>query len=221
MSSNNITGTYNLATSMEGWIGEVNIDGSNQVADIYLDINNDGDYEDLEEQLLNLPYSFNDTFNAIELIESNEFKHYGVYIDNDFAVWDSYFWNESEWQGDGMAVMVRQPDTVNLLDFIGQYTFIDVDGDSGTYQLIDVSDSETKLELNVVGEDHDKIIITDDNVRSTGIIDFSADFVEPFDSSEDWHIMVLPGKAMIIASSDKDENVFAGDGGIAVAIKEQ
>lgn len=211
-----ISGTYNLATSMEGAVGQVEIDATAKEADIYLDLNGDGDYQDAEEKLLNLPYEFNEDYKAIELIESNSFKHYGVFVDNDISVWDSYYWNGSEWQGDGMSVMIRQPDSVNLADYVGEYNYIDVDGYHGSFKLTDVGTSEVILDLSVDGEDTG-VTLTSSNVDSNGIIRFSADFVEPYDSLEEWSLMVLPNRAMIISSTD--DTAFNGDGGFAVGIK--
>ena len=213
--NDDITGTYNLVTSMEGAVGQAVIDGTTKTADIYLDMNGDSDYNDAEEQLLDLSYDFNETYKAIELVESDLFKHYGVFIDNTISVWDSYYWNGSNWQGDGMALMLKQPDTVNLADYVGQYNYIDVDGYSGSFSLTDIGTSEIELKLSVDGE----VTITNDNVDSQGIIHFTADFVEPFGTTENWSLMVLPNKAMIISSTDT--NAFSGDGGFAVAVKEQ
>ena len=216
--NDDITGTYNLVTSMEGAVGQAVIDGSTKTADIYLDMNGDGDYEDAEEQLKDLDYTFNDNYKAIELIEGTSFKHYGVFINNTISVWDSYYWNGSDWQGDGMALMLKQPETVNLADYVGQYNYIDVDGYSGSFSLTDVGTSEVELKLSVDGENVE-VTITQANVDDQGIINFSADFVEPFGTTENWSLMVLPNKAMIISSTDP--NAFSGDGGLAVAVKKQ
>lgn len=217
---NLIEGTYNLATSMEGAIGEVIVSPDTNTVDIYLDMNGDGDYVDndtetVDDILLDLPYSYNTTYNAIELIESNSFKHYGVYFNNELAVWDSYFWNGTTWQGDGMSVMVKQDKVVDLNEYEGQYYYIDVDGDYGSFKLVYIDVNDPKLDMKVEGETI--ISITQSNVDDRGIINFEADLGNDDGKVERWHMMGLPGSAIILSSTDN--LAFEGDGGIVVGIK--
>ena len=213
---NDIDGTYNLATSMEGAIGEVTIDSSSNSADINIDLNGDGDYNDSEEKLYNLPYVFNNEYKAIKLIESNEFKHYGVFVNNDISVWDSYYWNGENWQGDGMSIMVRKNTSLNLSNCTGEYNYVDVDGDTGTYELVNIGNNDTELQF-IVDNQNTGITITDSDIDNRGIINISADLVEPEGENENWYMMVLPNKIMIIASAN--DNAFSGDGGFAIGVK--
>ena len=214
--SNLIDGTYNLATSMEGAIGEVVV--SANTVDIYLDMNGDGDYDDkiVDNTFTNLDYIYNDEYNAIELIESDTFKHYGVYLNDEIAVWDSYTWDEIEgsWTGDGMSVMVKQDTSVNLADYEGEYYFIDVDGDYGSFELVY---NDPELEMKV---DEEIIVsLTQSNVDDRGIINFQADLANDDGTDESWHMMALPGSAVILSSTDPD--AFEGEDGkgIVVGIK--
>jgi len=204
-----IDGTYNLATSMEGAIGEVIVDANSKTVDIKLDMNGDGNYAE-EDTFTNLPYSYNDTYNAIELIENDVFKHYGVYYNNEIAVWDSYFWDGTAWTGDGMSVMVKQDTSVNLADYEGEYYFIEVDGENGAFELVY---NDPDLEIKHEGETVVSIN-KNDHLDDRGILTFNADFG---DGEFIWHMMALPGNAIVISSTDID--AFEGDGGIVVGIK--
>jgi len=213
---NLIEGTYNIATSMEGAVGEVIVNTDSNTVDIYLDMNGDNDYEDPEEKYENLSYFYNSTYNAIELKESNLFKHYGVYYNNELAVWDSYFWDNGSWTGDGMSVMVKQDKTVNLNEYEGAYYFIDVDGDYGSFELINIGVNEPNLDMRVAGVSIG-VSLTQSNIDSRGIINFKADLANNDGTDEQWHMMALPGSAIILSSTD--DNAFGGDGGIVVGIK--
>jgi len=210
---NLIDGTYNLATSMEGAIGEVIVKSDTNTVDIYLDMDGDGLYTGKFDDILeDLPYSYNENYNAIELIESEEFKHYGVYYNDEIAVWDSYTWDEIEgsWTGDGMSVMVKQDTSVNLADYEGEYYFIEVDGENGAFELVY---NDPDLEIKYEGETVVSINKTD-HLDDRGILTFNADFG---DGEFIWHMMALPGNAIVISSTDID--AFEGDGGIVVGIK--
>ncbi|HLV10291.1 MAG TPA: hypothetical protein VKY40_08785 [Halanaerobiales bacterium] len=215
-----IKGTYNLATSLEGWVGVVEIDTLNNQVDVKLDMDGDGDYDDeFEGEPEDLPlmdYTFNEDYKAIEIIEDEEFRHYGIFLNNDIGIFDSYVWDETaeDWTGDGMFVLVKQPDSVNLADYAGEYTYIDVDASFGTFKLIEEGEG-----LKFIVDNEDTGIIFEQENIEDGVIKFEADLLgdqeEP--SEQTWYFIFLPGQVLVAASSH--EEAFGGDlGGIAIGI---
>lgn len=219
-----IAGTYNVATSLEGWVGEVTItpdgtDPSTGTVDVKLDINSDGDYVDTvdgdPEDMPGLSYSFDENYHAIKIIESNEFRHFGVFLNNQVGIFDSYMWDGTDWTGDGMFILVKQDTALNLSDYVGEYTYIDVDADYGVFELVV---DGTDLRLWVDGEDTGITFSSTDLNDGNGVVGFDADFVEPEGTTEYWNFVFLPGQVIIAASSD-DVTFEDNDGGFAVGVK--
>ena len=211
-----IGGSYNVATSLEGWVGMVTINPADSSVEVKLDKNSDGDYDDANETYPPMSYTFDQEFNAIKIIEDDEFRHFGVFLNNDVGIFDCYMWDGTDWVGDGMFVMVKQQsDSVNLLDYAGKYTYIDVDADYGTFELISEGDT---LSFLADGEDTG-LTISQDNVVG-GVISFEANLAGAEDGTKQtWNFVFLPGQVIIVASSDEIAFGGEGDGGFAIGIK--
>ena len=209
-----IGGSYNVATSLEGWVGMVTINPADSSVEVKLDKNSDGDYDDKDEAYPPMSYTFDQEFNAIKIVEDNEFRHFGVFLNNDVGIFDCYMWDGTDWTGDGMFVLVKQQSgPVNLLDYAGKYTYIDVDADYGTFELVPAGDT---LSFLADGEDTGLIFSQADVVD--GVISFDANLAGAEDGTQTWNFVFLPGQVIIVASSD--EIAFGGEGGgFAIGIK--
>ena len=211
-----IGGNYNVATSLEGWVGMVTIDPANSIVEVKLDKNGDANYDGANETYPPMSYTFDQEFNAIKIVENDEFRHFGVFLNNDVGIFDCYMWDGTDWVGDGMFVLVKQQlGSVNLLNYAGKYTYIDVDADYGTFEL--VPDGEN-LSFLVDGEDTELTFIQADVVD--GIISFEANLAGAEDGTlQTWNFMFLPGQVIIVASSDEIAFGGEGDGGFAIGVK--
>jgi len=222
-----IQNKYNIITSLEGNWGTVDIQTDKVIVELYY-ITDKGI---LDSDSLEMNYSFDESVGALKLIENtDQFMHYGVFLDDKIAVFDSYWIDidagETEWSGDGMSVLVKQNSDIIISDFIGEYKFIDVDGDVGTINIRKLSD--TKIELAITVEDgtfSDEVNITD-MTNESGLYSFTADLPESGDNSF-WSMMLVPDKdKKILVLGTKDPNVLeAGnpgdvDGGIFIGIEQ-
>lgn len=214
-----IGGTYNVVTSLEGWIGNVIIDPANSTINVKLDMNGDGDYEDYiddeSETLPTMNYTFDEEFSALKIIENEEFRHFGVFLNNDVGVFDSYIWDGADWAGDGMFILVKQQSSlIDLLDYSGKYTYIDVDAEYGTFELIGNEDS---LKFFADGEDTEITFRQSDIVN--GVISFEANLLGSEYGTQAWNFVLLPDQVIIVASSDDVSFGGEGDGGLAIGVK--
>lgn len=207
-----ILGKYNIITSLEGAKGTVDIKNDSK-----LDIT----FEDSALlDLFDLDYSYNSAFKAIEIVEEGadgSFRHYGVFLDGEIGVFDSY-WKEipeAPWQGDGMSILVREDSSIELEDFVGEYTYIDVDSDSGSFEL-EYVDSDS-LNLIILGGG---TIALDNIVLDKGMASFTAGIVES-GVAEDWSMMLVPrGTEKIIVLGSETPHTFGGeDGGLLIGIE--
>ena len=203
-----IIGKYNIITSLEGARGTVEIKANNKVDITFADSNLD--------DLSDLDYSYNESFKAIEIVEEGadgSFRHYGVFLEGGIGVFDSY-WKETpeaSWQGDGMSVLVREDSSIDLEDFAGSYTYIDVDADYGSFEIEYVDESS----LNLVVPNEGSILLENIDLDK-GLASFSASIAE--DQPEDWSMMLLPGEVIVLGS--ETPHTFGGDaGGLLIGIR--
>ena len=192
-----IGGIYNVATSAEGWVGTVEINPDSKTLDVKLDIDYNGSFAPYDESngfeqetLPTLDYEYNNEYDAIEIIESDDFKHYGVFVNNQIGVFDSYMWNSNEqnWDGDGMFVLVKQDNNVELSDYEGDYYAVDIDGTVDSYSL---KYNSGILDIYYNGVYSEQSVSTQDE-KFPGVFEFTFD-------DEPHRMMVLPGKAMVVA----------------------
>lgn len=204
-----LSGEYHIATSLEGYVGTVTIpDGGN------ITVSFEG------QTSLSLPYSYQDEYKALRLLEENTFRHYGVFTgDYKIGVFDSYEYVGSDWEGDGMAILVKKG-TYSLSDYEGTYSYMDVDG-SDSYMTFEIKEEGSIYYLYVEGESNPITDLSNDDENSDpndGRIDFSADLVDDVAGEEDWHIFLLPDQMMVIAS-DTSRTFGGGDGGLGIGVK--
>ena len=206
-----ILGKYNIITSLEGARGTVDIKTDSKL-DIAFENSSLRDLPDLD-------YSFKDEYKAIEIIEEGpdgSFRHYGVFLDGKIGVFDSY-WKEtpeSDWQGDGMSILVREDSSIDLEDFVGEYSFIDVDADSGSFELKYVDQDSLELFISAEG----RTVALDNIVLDKGMASFEAGIVDPA-LAESWSMMLVPGDEKIIVLGSEDDHTFGGDeGGLLIGI---
>lgn len=199
-----ISGTYNVVTSAEGWAGVIEIDGVNNEVDVKLDMDYDGEFDlyDSElgfdqETLPTMEYSYNSEYKAIEIIESKQFRHYGVFVNNEIGIFDSYMYDNGEWVGDGMFVLIKEDNNVDLSNYEGNYYAFDKDGSQDNYRL--ELNANNGLNIYYNGEITDGTI-SSENEKFNGIFEFEF-------SGESHRMIVLPNKAMVVAY----EGVPAGD----------
>ena len=172
-----------------------------------------------------LSYEYNTEYNAIEFTdEENLNLGYGIYLSNDVSVWDQY-WREStddEFEPGGIVVSVRKGSNYDPADYAGSYYFLDREGDYGTFTI----EATTAGIDRIVLHDEEDIIIPNENVtdHGDGRITFQADLVGadgPDGTEEEWNLLILPGKVLIIACNAEEAYGEEGeeDGGIlAVAV---
>lgn len=210
--SNEILGKYNIITSLEGARGTVDIKSDSKL-DISFENSALRDLPDLD-------YSFKDEYKAIEIIEEGpdgSFRHYGVFLDGKIGVFDSY-WKEtpeSDWQGDGMSILVREDSGIELEDFVGEYTYIDVDADSGSFELKYVD--QDSLELVIPGEGS---VALDNIVLDKGMASFEASIADPT-RDESWSMMLVPGNEKVIVLGSETPHTFGGEeGGLLIGIEQ-
>jgi len=217
--------TYNIITSLEGNWGTVDIQSDKVFVELY-----DGSEKgDTGSENLEMNYSFDDSVGALKLVEdTDQFMHYGVFLDDKIAVFDSYWIDidagASEWSGDGMSILVEQNNTQNLFELSGDYKFIDVDGEIGN--IIISADSETSMSLTIKvteGEFNDNNITEIEN--ESGLYTFRSDIGGG--DHEDWSMMLVPDKdKKILILGTKDPNVLGAgnpgdeDGGIFIGIEQ-
>ncbi len=191
-----IGGIFNVATSAEGWVGTIEINPDTKTVNVKLDIDYNGSFTSYDasegfdqETLPTMTYEYNNEYGAIEIIESDIFKHYGVFVNNQLGVFDSYMWNSTEqkWDGDGMFVLVKQDKDVDLADYEGDYYAVDIDGTVDSYSL---QYNSGVLDIYYNGVNSGKSISTQDE-KFSGIFEFTFD-------NEPHRMMVLPGKAMVV-----------------------
>ena len=207
-----IDGVYNVATSMEGWVGTVEIDATNKLIDVKLDTNYSKSFGDNPEEveiLNDLSYSYNDTYDAIEINESETFRHFGVFINNEIGIFDSYMWEEStnKWVGDGMFILVKQDNNFDLSKYVGNYYSVDKDGSVIRFNL-DYNTNSEELEISV--DENEEIIETiSASDELTNIIPgvFEFEIVDDESGLSETHRAIfLPGKAMVVAYEGIDSN---------------
>lgn len=208
-----IGGIYNVATSAEGWVGTVEIKPDKNEVEVKLDTDYNGSFDPYDESkgfeqetLPTMSYTYNEAYSAIEINESEKFKHYGVFADDQLGVFDSYMWDETagDWIGDGMFVLVKQDSNVDLAEYVGDYFAVDIDGTINSFGFVYESGVlEIIYEGNPTG-----VTIDSTNEVLPGVFEFDFD-------GEAHRMIVLPGKAMVVAYEG-----IAGDGkGIFVGVK--
>ncbi|MGM0438286.1 MAG: hypothetical protein ACQEQD_08430 [Bacillota bacterium] len=210
--ANDIDGIYNVATSLEGWVGIVEIDTANNKVNVEIDTN----YDDsaFEEILTDMDYSYNSKHDAIEINENESFRHFGVFIDNEIGIFDSYMWDNNDWVGDGMFILVKQDTNVDLSNYAGDYYSVDKDGTVIPFKLNYNSDSE-ELEISVEGEPTGTSISADNELTNIpGVFEFEIKDDET-GSLEKHRAIFLPGKAMVVAyegfeGEDGSPGLFVG-----------
>ena len=215
---NDIDGTYNVATSLEGWVGIVEIDATNNKLNVQLDTNYSGSFGDnsSEEEILdNLDYAYNDNYDAIEIIESETFKHYGVFINNEIGIFDSYMWENNDWVGDGMFILVKQDNNVELSEYAGDYYSVDKDGTVIPFNLNYNSNLE-ELEIYLADEKIETISSSDELKNLPGVFEFEIQD-EDTGKFETHRAIFLPGKAIVVAYEGIEGQ--EGSAGLFVGIK--
>ena len=217
---NDIDGTYNVATSLEGWVGTVEINTSKKLIDVKLDTNYSGSFGDnsSEEEILdNLDYAYNDNYDAIEIIESETFKHYGVFINNEIGIFDSYMWENNDWVGDGMFILVKQDNNVELSEYAGDYYSVDKDGTVKPFNFNYDSNLE-ELEITIDGKkiDYETISSSDELKNLPGVFEFEIQD-EDTGKFETHRAIFLPGKAIVVAYEGIEGQ--EGSAGLFVGIK--
>ncbi|MGM0409585.1 MAG: hypothetical protein ACQEQF_02385 [Bacillota bacterium] len=195
-----ISGTYNVVTSAEGWTGEIEIDGVNKELEVKLDIDYDGEFAPYQsgegfdqETLPIMEYSYKSEYKAIEIIESEHFRHYGVFVNNEIAIFDSYMYDNGDWVGDGMFVLIKQDNDVDLSNYEGNYYAFDKDGSQDNFAL--VSNDNNGLDIYYNGENSGETI-SSENEKFNGIFEFEF-------NEERHRMVVLPNKAMVVAYEGK------------------
>ena len=201
---NDIDGIYNVATSLEGWVGIVEIDTANNKVNVELDTN----YDDsaFEEILTGMDYSYNSKHGAIEINESKDFRHFGVFINNEIGIFDSYMWENEKWIGDGMFILVKQDNNVDLSEYAGDYYSVDKNGEVIPFNLNYDTNSE-ELEISIAGNkiDYETISASHELPNLAGVFEFEIKDDET-GSLEKHRAIFLPGKAMVVAYEGIDGN---------------
>jgi len=222
---NDINGKYNIITSLEGAPGVVTFNPDDDTVEIDLDLNGDGDTKDSGESF-GSDYSYNDTYKAVEIIEIDSkfssFKHYGVFLDGEIGIFDSYASEDggTNWDGDGMSILVKQNSSSQLSDFAGTYDFIDVDGYNGE---ITISVDNNNIEITFPSDEApggtettEPIAVSYYEESNTGLWKFNYDMN---DNSEDelWTMMLFEksGEEILVVGVTEDgneEGLFGWDG---------
>ncbi|MFN2340857.1 MAG: hypothetical protein ABR547_06265 [Halanaerobium sp.] len=219
--ANEISGKYNIITSLEGAPGIVDFN-SNGEADIQIDLNGNGSYNDPEEGFI-ADYSYNENYKALEIIEDDQaFKHYGIFLDGEIGIFDSYASedNGSSWEGDGMSILVKQNSLFELIDFAGTYDYIDVDGYNGEITIsVDADNIEityTSDEAPGGTETTEPIPVSYYEEDNTGLWSFSYD-MNGNEDDELWTMMLFEkdGEEILVlgvTEDSKEEGLFGWDG---------
>jgi hypothetical protein len=228
-----ISGKYNIITSLEGAPGIVSFN-SNGEADIKIDLNGDGNYADEKEGFI-ADYSYKDEYKALEIIENDgAFMHYGVFLDGEIGIFDSYMNDGDNWDGDGMSILVKQNSSFQLDDFSGTYDFIDVDGYNGQ---ISISVDSNTIEITFPSDEApggtettDPITVSQYESTNTGLWKFNYDMNE---NSEDelWTMMLFEkgGEEILVigvTEDSKGEGLFGfnndneSNGGMVLGVKQ-
>lgn len=232
---NDISGKYNIITSLEGAPGVVTFNSDGTV-DIGIDLNGDGDPNSSPDESFSSDYSYNDNYKAIEIIEIDSrfssFKHYGVFLDGEVGIFDSYISADegTNWDGDGMSILVKQNSSSQLSDFAGSYDFIDVDGDNGEIS-ISVDTSESTIQItDPEGETTPPITVSYyEEGNNTGLWSFTYD-MSGNEFEELWTMMLFEkdGEEILVVgvtADDEEEGLFGSDnseeseGGMVLGVK--
>jgi len=239
--ANQISGKYNIITSLEGAPGIVDFQ-SGGIVEIKIDLDGNGSYSE-DEESFTADYSYKDDYKALEIIENNNglFKHYGVFLDGDIGIFDSYVENDSgSLEGDGMSILVKQNLDSQLSDFAGTYNFIDVDGYNGEIS-ISINNDNT-IDLTFLTDDDSGTervgpVSNFDENTNPGLWSFRTD-MSGNGSEELWTMMLFEkvGKEILIVgvtedggtineAEDKYDGLFGWDGdeshgGMIIGVKQ-
>ena len=168
-------------------------------------------------------FEYDDLYKAVKIIESDTFQHYGVFLDGEIGVFDSYMYEAGSWTGDGMSILVEQSSEINYSDFDGVYNFIDVDSDIGTISLSNTGKEGMEFIINVTGENDsfvDDTIDVNTFKNEEGWILFKSDISTV---ANKWYMMLVPDNdKKILVLGTQDSNVFGGEepGGIFIGIEQ-
>lgn len=221
---NDIIGNkYNIITSLEGAPGIVTFNSDNTV-DIEIDLDGDGSSD--KGEFFTADYSYNDTYKAVEIIEIDSkfssFKHYGVFLDGEIGIFDSYISEDggTNWDGDGMSILVKQNSSSQLSDFAGTYDFIDVDGYNGE---ITISVDNNNIEITFPSDEApggtettEPIAVSYYEESNTGLWKFNYDMNDNLED-ELWTMMLFEksGEEILVVGVTEDgneEGLFGWDG---------
>jgi len=224
-------GKYNIITSLEGAPGTVELK-SDGFADIWIDLDGDkiiDDTNDENDEYFSSEYEYDSTYRAIRIIENDRFKHYGVFLDGEIGIFDSYMYENSEWTGDGMSILVEQNSESKISDFAGTYKFIDVDGYNGEIIIAVDSVNET-IDITPPEESTiEDISVSYYEENNTGLWSFNYD-MSGNNSEELWTMMLFEkeGSEILVIGTTEDssgEGIFGSDGdesygGMIIGVKQ-